>query len=61
MQDAAILKDPAFIPDISALWAAGAYAHDFITDFVEALGRARDLRAVFARVESLGIPIVGAI
>ena len=47
--DAAIVKDRAFIPDISALWAPGAYVFDIINEFTEALSRSRELTLVERR------------
>lgn len=41
--DAAILKDKAFIPDISELWKPGTKLISFAKNFIEALGASRAL------------------
>ena len=44
--DAAIERDPEFIPDISELWANGGPGYKFIKSFLQGLGRHRDIDQV---------------
>lgn len=41
--DAAIRKDPEFIPDISTLWASGKTSWSLVNDFLNRLGTSRSL------------------
>jgi len=41
--DAAIRKDPEFIPDISVLWASGKSSWGLVNDFLKALGAKKPL------------------
>jgi len=41
--DAAIRKDPEYIPDISAIWADGRSSYSIIKDFLQALSEKRDI------------------
>lgn len=55
--DAAIRRDPEFIPDISATWGAGS-SYSVIQDFLAKLGEKRDIepderRAIISNVERL--------
>ena len=56
--DAAIRRDPEFIPDISALWNGGEGEWAFVGAFLESLGKRRDLskddqKVIAARISRL--------
>lgn len=45
VSDAAILRDPEFVPDISQLWAGGLSQHRFVKQFLARLASSRPVTA----------------